>query len=227
MILATPVRFDTPGVSFHYSGSEKNMIDYIKGMLAEKSTADITVEAQGVGYAVSIPLSTYEKLPAAGYEIKILTHHYVREDMQKLFGFATKEERDVFRCCIGISSIGPKVALAILSGISVEDLICSVNLSDPSRLKSISGVGPKTAQRIVMELKGKLGPVPAPVREKDTQAATGQQGADLKIRNEAYEAMVSLGYADKQVQNAIARVEKVIDTSLPVEEWIKKALQVI
>ncbi|MBD3346366.1 MAG: Holliday junction branch migration protein RuvA [Chitinivibrionales bacterium] len=203
------------------------MINYIKGILADKSPADITVEAQGVGYGISIPLSTYEKLPSVDNEVKILTHHYVREDSQKLFGFSTASERDVFRCLIGISSIGPKVALAILSGVSVEDLAYSVNLSDSSRLKSISGVGPKTAQRIVMELKGKLGPVIGDALPQGKADTKKPQNSDLKIRNEAYEAMISLGYAEKQVQNAITRVEKVIDPVSPVEEWIKKALQVI
>ncbi|MBN1761376.1 MAG: Holliday junction branch migration protein RuvA, partial [Chitinispirillaceae bacterium] len=133
------------------------MIEYIRGILAEKEPGHVTVEAHGVGYGASIPLSTYERLPATGTEVRLLTHYHVREDGHKLFGFFSAEERMIFRQLISVSKIGPKVALNVLSGVSVQDLVASVNRSDPTRLQKISGVGAKTAQRLVMELKGKLG----------------------------------------------------------------------
>jgi holliday junction DNA helicase RuvA len=136
------------------------MFDYIKGILAEKSLGAAVIEAGGVGYALIIPSSTHDKLPDVLHEVKLYTHHHVREDTQKLYGFFSTSERDIFEQLISISKIGPKTAMSILSGVSAADLVACVNKSDASRLRKISGVGDKTAQRLVMELKGKLGPVP-------------------------------------------------------------------
>ena len=129
------------------------MIDFIRGTLVNKEIAYVSVEAHGVGYGVSIPLSTYE-LPLPGEEVFLHIHYYVREDAHKLYGFFTKEERELFRQLIGVTKIGPKVALSILSGISVADLIASVNSADPSRRKDPRS-GAKTASRLMMELRGK------------------------------------------------------------------------
>jgi len=184
------------------------------------------VEAHGIGYGVSIPLSTYEKLPEEGKEVILHIHYHIREDAHKLFGFFTKTEREVFRLLNGITKIGPKVALSILSGITIPELVSSVNAGEYSRLEKIPGVGLKTAQRLVMELKGKLGPIPVnpsdgPARSSKAQVSKG--GA----YEEAFAAMISLGYNDKQVSKAFSRVEQAIGSEAPVEEWIRKALQVI
>jgi holliday junction DNA helicase RuvA len=201
------------------------MIDYIRGILSEKEVTHATVEAQGVGYGISIPLSTYERLGAPGTEVKLHTHLNVREDAHKLYGFFTKLEREIFRQLISVSGIGPKVALNILSGISVEELVRCVNTSDSSRLEKIPGIGGKTAQRLLIELHGKLHYAsdagPAAVK-----MARGVQ-AKVSARDEAFAALISLGYNDKQVVRAIQRVGEAIVPEAPVEEWIRKALQVI
>ncbi len=200
------------------------MIEYIRGVLSDKEIAHVAVETSGVGYSVSIPLCTYEKLPEPGKEVKLYIHYYVREDVVKLYGFFSKTEREIFRQLIAISKIGPKVALSILSGVSVENLVTSVNTADSSRLEKIPGVGAKTAQRLVVELKGKLGiyssSVPAAVALKSSANGSSQ-------RDEAFAAMMTLGYNDKQVLKAISRVDQVIAADASVEEWIRMALQVI
>lgn len=202
------------------------MFEYIKGVLEEAELEVAVIDAGGVGYEISIPLSTYEALPKKGKTVKLFTHFHVREDTQKLYGFITKAEREAFRKLITISKIGPKVALNVLSGLSIKDIVYSVQTQDSTRLRAISGIGPKTAQRLVMELKGKLDvgdvDVSIPLRKGDTKA-----DLDMSIRNDAYSAMISLGYNEAQVISAITRVEQAVDKDAPVEEWIKKALQVI
>ncbi len=202
------------------------MFDYVKGILAEKTLTTVVVETGGVGYDISIPLSTFESLGAEGSQAKLFTHHYVREDAEKLFGFSSKTERELFRQLISISNIGPKTAMSILSGVAPADLVACVNRGDSSRLRKIPGVGDKTAQRLMVELKGKLGAVAmdAPRTSPSSPGAVAKSGGE---RAQAFDAMVSLGYGDKQVQAALARVEDVIEQGAPVEEWIKKALQVI
>ena len=202
------------------------MFEYIMGTLEESEMEGVVIDVGGIGYEISIPLSTFEALPKKGKTVKIFTHFHVREDSQKLYGFLTKAEREVFRKLITISKIGPKVALNVLSGLSIKDIVYSVQTQDSTRLRAISGIGPKTAQRLVMELKGKLDvgdvDVSIPLRKGDKKA-----DLDMSIRNDAYSAMISLGYNEAQVISAITRVEQAIDKDAPVEEWIKKALQVI
>jgi holliday junction DNA helicase RuvA len=201
------------------------MFEYVKGTLEEKRIGEVVVEAAGIGYIILIPLSTYEKLPPPGTEVKIFTHHYVREDMEKLYGFSTWDERDIFRRIIGISNIGPKTGISILSGVPIEVLIECVNTSDPSRLKKIPGIGDKTAQRLVIELKGKLS-----VSQTKGDSSPGTLKTfktEGSPRAEAFDALISLGYVEKQIQNALSRVESIIDSNAAVEEWVKKALQII
>lgn len=200
------------------------MIEYIKGILSEKEVTRVAIEAHGVGYNISIPLSTYEKLPETGSNLLLHIHYLVREDAHKLYGFLSKTEREMFRHLISITKIGPKVALSVLSGISVNDLVNCINHGDSSRLEKIPGVGQKTAQRLLMELKGKVGPASAC---GVSESSLSVNSANFKIRDEAFAAMVSLGYNDKQVQKAFTRVEQMVSASAPVEEWIRKALQII
>lgn len=206
------------------------MFEYIRGVLAVKEISRVCVEACGIGYEISIPLSTYEKLPDLGSDVKILTHYHVREDAHRLFGFWSEQERDMFRLLMGISKIGPKVALSVLSGISVEELISSVTHADPTRLEKIPSVGAKTAQRMVLELKGKVNSVssaPRSAPRNTAKSATVAASKGRNVRDEAFEAMVALGYNDKQVIKALARVEEALENEAPVEEWIRKSLQVI
>ncbi len=205
------------------------MFEYIRGVLTIKEISRVCVEAFGIGYEISIPLSTFEKLPDPGSEVKVLTHYHVREDAHRLFGFWSEQERDIFRLLTGISMIGPKVALSVLSGISVEELISSVAHADPSRLEKIPGVGAKTAQRMVLELKGKVNTASSP---RSTSRSSSKSGAatvsqSRSVRDEAFEAMVALGYNDRQVVKALSRVEETLEKDAPVEEWIRKSLQVI
>jgi holliday junction DNA helicase RuvA len=201
------------------------MFDYIRGSLAQKSPGEAVIETAGVGYSLIIPLSTFEKMPPPGAEVKLLCHHYVREDTEKLYGFFSTLERDIFRQLIGISNIGPKTAISILSGITPRDLISCVNKGDSSRLRKVPGVGDKTAQRLIVELKGKL--APESMEPDSSGAVGGAQKMHTEDRSQAYAAMLSLGYSEKQVQTAFSRVESAIADGAPVEEWIKKALQVI
>lgn len=205
------------------------MIEYIKGILADKEMMHVALECAGVGYAITIPISTFEKLPDPGKLVKLHIHYYVREDAVKLYGFFTKIEREIFRHLISISKIGPKVAISILSGISVEKLVFSINTSDSTSLEKIPGVGAKTAQRLVIELKGKLGSVSLGIHDICSGGAVKNGSAAIgnTVRDEAYAAMIALGYNEKQVVRAIARVEEVIESDAGVEEWVRKALQVI
>ncbi len=200
------------------------MIDFIRGIVAEREPTIASIDANGVGYELLITLSTYEKLPAVGSEARLFTHFYVREDTQKLYGFLTKAEREIFRQLIGVSSIGPKTAISILSKISPEELVKCLALGDPSRLTKIPGVGAKTAERLILELRGKLRAGPFEGSAAGGIHATGPVGGG----SEACEALLSLGYNEKQVYKAIERVRQVApDKDMPVEEWIRKALQVI
>ena len=200
------------------------MIEYIKGTLTEKEVTRVAIEAHGVGYNISIPLSTYEKLPETGTNLLLHIHYLVREDAHKLYGFLSKTEREMFRHLIGITKIGPKGALRVLSGITVDDLVNCINSGDSRRLEKIPGVGQKTAQRLLIELKGKVG---SSLVSGISEGALAVNSGNLKIRDEAFAAMVSLGYNDKQVQKAFARVEQAVSANAPVEEWIRKALQII
>ncbi|MFC1476344.1 Holliday junction branch migration protein RuvA [Fibrobacterota bacterium] len=202
------------------------MYEYIRGILEVAEMEVAVIDVGGVGYEIAIPLSTFEALPRKGKTVKLFTHFHVREDTQKLFGFLTKAERDVFRKLITISKVGPKVALNVLSGLSIKDIVYSVQTQDASRLKAISGIGPKTAQRLVMELKGKLDvgdvDVSIPLKKGDKKVER-----DISVRSDAYAALISLGYNESQVISSLTRVEQAVDKDAPVEEWIKKALQVI
>jgi holliday junction DNA helicase RuvA len=204
------------------------MIDFVRGKLCEIEPSAVSVEAGGVGYEIIVPLSTGERLPAQGSEVKLYTHYHVREDAHKLYGFLTKTERELFRQLIGVSSVGPKTAVGILSRISADDLARCIALGDPEKLTKIPGIGAKIAQRLIMELRGKVAAVP----RGEPAAAPASSGTGVPVTDagaEAFEALLSLGYNDKQVARAIERVRQTLvnEEDVPTEEWIKKALQVI
>ena len=200
------------------------MIDYIRGKLADKELTHVAIETAGVGYSVSIPLSTYEKLPEPGKDALIYIHYYVREDDVKLYGFASKADREIFRHLITVNSVGPKVAMGIMSGISIENLVMYVNAGDTAGLKKVPGVGLKTAERIIIELKGKLG---AYSSSPATSLPRSKSSIARGRKDEAYAAMLSLGYNDKQVAKAIDRVSLEIGEDAQIEEWIRMALKII
>jgi len=195
------------------------MISHLRGKLIQKSPTEIVIDVNGVGYQVNIPLSTFEKIEKLNGEVDILTYLHVREDAMTLYGFATEPERDIFKQLISISGIGPKIAQGILSGISVNELKDAVLMNNIDALTSISGVGRKTAERIVLELRNKLGKIEV---QEPTSTPTSSQ---LKLRSEAVVALMSLGFTRTNAEQAIRTVlSKSEDKDLSVEELIKKAL---
>ena len=195
------------------------MIAYLKGVLTEKDIAKVVVECCGVGYEVSIPLSTFDRLPAEGGEVKLYTHHEVREDAQLLFGFATKQERDLFELVTTVSGVGPKLALAVLSGLTVGDLQLAVSQGDSKRLATVKGIGRKTAARIVVELRDKINPIEALANA--TAETSKEQGAVLR---DAMLALAALGFGEDVAR---AKVQAVLEEDpglSDVEAVLKKAL---
>ena len=188
------------------------MIGRLTGTLVEKNPPQLLLDVQGVAYEVDVPMSTFYNLPATGEPVSLYTHLVVREDAHVLYGFATLEERSAFRQLIRISGIGARTALSVLSGMSVADLSHTVTLQDPAPLTRIPGIGKKTAERLLLELKGKLGAdiaLPA-------HAATDAQ-ADI------LQALVALGYSDKEAAASL----KALPKDVGVSEGIKLALKAL
>jgi holliday junction DNA helicase RuvA len=198
------------------------MITFLQGKLIEALPTQATIEVNGVGYEVLIPLSSFEKLPAPGQAVLLLTHLVVREDAHVLFGFMTAAERQLFRLLITtVSGIGPKIALNILSGISVTALRGAVAGGDVKMLSGISGVGKKTAERIVMELKDKIGPAGA------LEAASAQRAlspADQKA-NDAVLALVRLGYKPAEAHEAVRGVRALLGPEAGADDLLRAALK--
>jgi len=196
------------------------MIASLTGKLRRKATDYLIVDVAGVGYQVSLPLSTYCHLPNDGEEVTLYIHTHVREDSLALFGFLTEAEKELFLLLLGISGIGPKLALAVLSGFSVQDIVRAINTSDDSRLCTISGIGKKTAARIVLELKDRiklLAPV-ASFQEQGTYAS-----GDME---DAISALVNLGYKKQFVDEALGKIRS-NRPGLSLEELIREGLSVL
>lgn len=181
------------------------MIAFLRGRLAESLPNQAIVDVNGVGYHVLIPLSTYDRLPQQGAEVKLLTHYHVTDRDHTLYGFLTGEERDLFRLLIDrVSGIGPKMGLAVLSGLPVAAFKDSVIREDVAALARISGVGKKTAERIVLELKDKVGVVGA-WQEAKTTASNDPARA---VQNDAVLALIALGYKQGEAQKAVQQLLK-------------------
>jgi holliday junction DNA helicase RuvA len=197
------------------------MITFLEGRLTSALPTQVTVDVNGVGYEMFIPLSSYDKLPAVGQPIRILTHLHVREDAHILYGFMTPAERDLFRLLVNnVSGIGPKLALAVLSGMSVTNFKTAVVNSDVAALSKISGLGKKTAERIVLELKDKVGVAAAWEAASATHAPTPEQ----ERANEAILALIALGYKQVDMHRVIRDLQdKERDKS--AEELVKLALK--
>ncbi|NCT98009.1 MAG: Holliday junction branch migration protein RuvA [Comamonadaceae bacterium] len=189
------------------------MIGKLSGTLLEKNPPQILLDCHGVGYEVDVPMSTFYHLPASGERVSLLTHFVVREDAQILYGFATAPERDAFRQLIKISGVGPRTALAVLSGLSVNDLAQAVSTQETGRIVKVPGIGKKTAERLLLELKGKLGVdlgLPAGAARSDAQADIQQ-------------ALMALGYNEKDATAAL----KALPAEVGVAEGIKLALKAL
>lgn len=193
------------------------MIGFLRGRLAAKHPPQLVIDVNGVGYEVEAPMSTFYELPAIGEPLTLLTHLVVREDAQTLFGFATEDERRLFRSLLRISGVGAKMALGILSGISVSGFVRCVQTEDTASLVKVPGIGKKTAERLIVEMRDRLdGDVPA--------GSPGQrvQAGPAAAADEAFGALVALGYKPAEA----TRLLRNLDTEgLTTEEIIRRALQ--
>ena len=188
------------------------MIGRIQGTLVSVHPPRLLVDCQGIGYEVDVPMSTLYQLPQAGQKLTLLTHFQVREDAQQLFGFATETEREAFRQLIKISGVGSRTALAVLSGMSVNELAQAIALQEAGRLTQVPGIGKKTAERLCLELKGKLAP--------DLGITTGKPQA-LDANSEVLQALLALGYSEKEALLALKQIPP--DTS--VSDGIRMGLK--
>ena len=188
------------------------MIGRLQGQLIEKSPPLVMLDVGGVGYELDVPMSTFYQLPALGERVTLLTHLVVREDAHQLFGFLTVEERATFRQLIRISGVGPRMALSLLSGLSVAELAQAVSQQQSGRLVKVPGIGKKTAERLLLELKGKLGP---------------DLGQPVTVANDAQadivQALIALGYAERDASAAL----KTLPADVGVSEGIKLALRAL
>ena len=189
------------------------MIGKLSGTLSEKNPPQVVVDCQGVGYEVDVPMSTFYNLPAVGEKVSLLTHFVVREDAQILYGFGSPEERTAFRQLIKISGVGPRTALGVLSGMSVSELAQAITLQEAGRLVKIPGIGKKTAERLLLELKGKMGADLGPA----TSVAADNTQSDI------LQALVALGYSDKEAALSL----KALPLDVGVSEGIKLALRAL
>ena len=188
------------------------MIGKLSGTLSDKNPPQIVLDCNGVGYEVSVPMSTFYNLPGLGDKLTLLTHFVVREDAQLLYGFATQAEREAFRQLIKISGVGPRTALSVLSGMSVAELSQAITLQEAGRLVKVPGIGKKTAERLLLELKGKLG---------------ADIGLPTHLANDAQtdilQALLALGYSDKEAAISL----KALPADVGVSEGIKLALRAL
>jgi Holliday junction DNA helicase RuvA len=187
------------------------MIGRLQGTLAEKNPPQVLVDCNGVGYEVDVPMSTFYNLPTLGDKVSLLTHFVVREDAQILYGFATAAEREAFRQLIKISGVGPRTALSVLSGMSVADIAQAVTAQDAGRLVKVPGIGKKTAERLLLELKGKFG----------ADIGAGSVSVTSDAQADILQALVALGYSDKEA----ALTLKALPKDVGVSEGIKLALK--
>src|SRR5205823_5313523 len=192
---------------------QARLIGRLSGKLAAKHPPQVLVDVGGVAYELDVPMSTFYALPAAGEAVILFTHLVVREDAHSLYGFATAEERAAFRQLIRISGVGPRTALAVLSGMSVGDIAQAVTAQDAARLVKVPGIGKKTAERLLLELKGKIG------ADIGTAGAVATSDAQTDI----LQALVALGYSDREAAAAL----KSLPQDIGVSEGIKQALKAL
>ena len=188
------------------------MIGKITGKLVERRPPQIVVDVHGVGYEIDVPMSTFYALPASGNEVSLFTHLTVREDAHLLYGFATEQERHVFRQLLKISGVGARTALSVLSGMSINDLYEAVSTQDSARLIKVPGIGKKTAERLLLELKDKL--------DVTIAALPAEGGAQ---RGDILNALLGLGYNDKEASWAV----KQLPAGVAVAEGIRQALKLL
>ncbi len=193
------------------------MIGRLSGTLIEKQPPQIVLDVAGVGYEIDVPMSTFYELPVLGAAVALFTHQAIREDAHLLFGFASRTERDTFRSLIKISGVGPKIALAILSGMNADELALAIAGEDTARLAKVPGIGKKTAERLVLELRGKLGSL-------STCTAFASQSLPTALptpRQDILHALLALGYNEREAAAAM----KLVPEDAGVNDGIKLALK--
>jgi Holliday junction DNA helicase RuvA len=194
------------------------MIGRVTGTLAEKSPPQVLIDAGGVGYEIDVPMSTFYNLPALGEQVTLLTHFVVREDAQLLFGFLTAEERATFRLLVRISGVGPRTALSILSGLSVAELAQAVTQQQAGRLVKVPGIGKKTAERLLLELRDRL---PKTLASGGPKVGAGDTAGDA--RADILNALLALGYNEREALAAM----KGLPAEVSVADGIRAALKLL
>lgn len=191
------------------------MIEYVEGTLSSKGPTHAVIDVHGIGYRIFIPMSTSDRLPSAGQKVRLLTHHYTREDREQLFGFFTLGERTIFELFLRVSGIGPKIAVAALSTHTPEQLVEYITLRQPDMLQRISGVGRKTAERLVVELFDRI-------QDLDLEQ-TGESGAGL-ARADALAALETLGLSRAKAEQLLRKVMRTHPEITKAEEFVQLAL---
>ena len=198
------------------------MIAHLEGTLAEAMPGRVVLDVGGVGYDVAVPLSTYDRLPKAGTRCRLLTHLQHRDDQMVLYGFATEAERELFRMLLMVSNVGPRIALAALSGLSVDEFKEAIATGDVKRIKAVHGVGARTAERIIVELKERVGALPAIEAIARTAAAKEPDAV-----RDAVSALLTLGYAPAAAHKAVRYVLEHATDPLGTEDIITQALRYV
>lgn len=199
------------------------MIGRIKGVLIEKSPPDICVDVQGIGYELQVPMNTFYRLPEIEHPVSLYTHFVVREDAQLLYGFYEARERELFRAVIKINGVGPKLGLAILSGIEASDFVRVVHNNDVAALTKVPGIGKKTAERLVIEMRDKLKDWPE-AHEGHSETTIGGVAGGNVATEEAVSALLALGYKPKDAEKAI---KTVAGEGLSSQDMIRQALKLM
>jgi Holliday junction DNA helicase RuvA len=192
------------------------MIVFVEGVLERKAATCAVINAAGVGYELLITVNAFEVLPPVGDHVRLYTYHAVRDDAEVLYGFASQTERTMFEMLIGVSSIGPALAINVLSGLPVDSLRAAIAEGDVTRLARIKGIGKKTAERLVLELRERVGALPS--RPKEGPAVPGD------IRDDAVRALVALGYQEREAHTTVAQILKDTDAQLTVEDVVRRSL---
>jgi Holliday junction DNA helicase RuvA len=195
------------------------MISYVRGVLDYKEPNLVIVDINGIGYEVFVPLSTYQKLPAVGGQVKLHTYHHVREDAMQLYGFLSSEEKEVFELVLSISGVGTKVALSILSFISVNEFRRAIAQGDMKTLTKIPGIGKKSAERMVLELKDKIGDIQ--IDERMLRLLEAESA------NDAVSALLTLGASQSAAEYAVYRAERLLGEEAKIEDLVAQALKLL
>ncbi|MDD3546608.1 MAG: Holliday junction branch migration protein RuvA [Kiritimatiellae bacterium] len=195
------------------------MIAFLNGILADKTPSLVTLDVHGVGYELLVSLSTYDRLPHTGETCRLLVHHHVREDAQTLFGFAQAEEKRMFERLTGVNGVGPKVALSVLSGMTVSELTAAIADNNFKRISAVHGIGKKTAERIIIELRDKIDPLEALAGREP-----GADSARNTMLRDAVMALMSLGFPQDQARKMVQAAFDADNTVTDTEALLRKAL---